>query len=258
MAILFMSILTVAVLGYWVLSATRQWNNSPEQRAATNAQSGIYDTPDAPLPFGYKTAWFALKTTDTEAVIHALDLSYVQKSSWQYGLNTLQEADGHLVMFVAPPVEGWTLVPHTVELGASDEEGLETLIQSLKALSTLFGEAHHYGSHRLVDYTSWLVAKNGNLTRAVSYVGDDGYLANTGPVTDIETTLGLGYLSEESLAGLEGLDFLSDDPGQPRAPEETDVVALAGAWSVNPLTLGDIDLPPSVGTLGVLNRPPRR
>lgn len=58
----------------------------------------VTDQSDTPRPFGYKTAWFAVKTSDTNAVISALNLRHVETSSWEYGEMTLNDCDRFIVM----------------------------------------------------------------------------------------------------------------------------------------------------------------
>jgi len=57
------------------------------------------------VPFGPRTAWLALDTTDTEAVATALGLREVQAATWAEGIDAASRAS----VFVTPPLGDWTL-----------------------------------------------------------------------------------------------------------------------------------------------------
>lgn len=176
---------------------------------------------------------------------------------------------------MTPPVQGWTLIQHTLNLGADSPESIEFLVEHLERLSQKFGEAHHYSSYRVVNYASWFVARNGTLERGLSYSDDTGFIANMGRVMTAEKKLGFAYLDGQSINALETLDLWEEDTSethsenrsdeesdnefndrrQYRLPQEEDPLALATAWSENPMTLGVLGQPASVGTLGVLKGP---
>jgi hypothetical protein len=59
---------------------------------------------DLPLPFGYKTGWLALKTSDLAAVIRQLDLTQVRQATWQQGLaETRAYPPAGTPVFICPP-----------------------------------------------------------------------------------------------------------------------------------------------------------
>src|SRR2546423_903267 len=62
--------------------------------------------PDQPVPFGYKCAWYALRTSDVDAVVTALNLKGVAASTWAKGI-VAAYADK---VFVTPPLGEWVLV----------------------------------------------------------------------------------------------------------------------------------------------------
>jgi hypothetical protein len=57
---------------------------------------------DSPVPFGYKCAWLAIRTENSQAVVHALGLQNVRKSGWQSGIDAAYSGD----VFVTPPIKG--------------------------------------------------------------------------------------------------------------------------------------------------------
>src|SRR5262245_27061252 len=42
--------------------------------------------PDGPVPFGYKCAWLAIRTDDSEFVVQVLEMRYPRKSNWHEGI----------------------------------------------------------------------------------------------------------------------------------------------------------------------------
>ena len=61
--------------------------------------------PDKPVSFGYKCAWYAMRTNDTDAVVAALRLDGVVASTWKEGVKAAYAGR----VFVTPPLGGWTL-----------------------------------------------------------------------------------------------------------------------------------------------------
>ncbi|MEW9889429.1 MAG: hypothetical protein AB2989_04660 [Candidatus Symbiodolus clandestinus] len=70
----------------------------------------ISHTPDIPQSFGYKTAWMAIKTVDTNSVIKALeDLNFSnrQVANWDTGLQAAYSHNKkyqHEHLFISPPL----------------------------------------------------------------------------------------------------------------------------------------------------------
>ncbi|QHW34898.1 hypothetical protein GZH47_03280 [Paenibacillus rhizovicinus] len=169
-----------------------------------------------PVPFGYKSQWFAVRTIDTEAVANCLQLKRLQPANWQTGM---AGADAGYY-FVSPPIHGWTLVvnPYMPDLSSAEEPGP---LQMLERLSLSFGEAGYFGSHRVVEYHAWVLAKQGEIIRGFAYVGERG-----------ETILDQGGLSSaEREANLAFTDLEADEPV---LPGEEDVQLMAKLWSVDP------------------------
>jgi hypothetical protein len=75
--------------------------------------------------------------------------------------------------------------------GRRDRQSIESLEKQLADLSSTFGEAHAYATHRVIEYHHWMLARNGILLRSFAYLGETGeVLSNTGPVTVTELKLG--------------------------------------------------------------------
>ena len=103
-----------------------------------------------PQPFGYKTAWFAVRSDDMNAVAKAVELQQSQQVNWQYGIWHAYEYNDYQI-FVTPPVQGWVLavgMPIVWEIDSHAEE-------RLARLSKQFGEAQLFGSVRTSDAYLW-------------------------------------------------------------------------------------------------------
>ena len=188
-------------------------------------------TPDTPMPFGYKMAWYAVKSTNSQVVADALKLKSQHPANWKDGF---KEAYDGKDVFVSPPVSGWVFVvgfPIFPDLKPVPEE---KCLARLKDLSQQFGEAQLFATHRGVSSHAWAKAVGGNLLRAFGYNGDEGRdVWGVGQQTKEEADLGLKYP-----AGKE--------------PDEEDVMRLAGRWSLNPQNNGKLQVSPTLGIIGKL------
>jgi hypothetical protein len=183
--------------------------------------------PDKPISFGYKCAWYAMRTNDIEAAVLAMGLAGTVESSWAHGV----EAAHSDKVFVTPPLGGWILA-----LGRTlfhvDTTHAESVVPMLTKLSSVFGEAQYFATHRVVEAHCWALARVGKLIRAYAYVGDQGEITwDEGQPTEAELALGEG-----------ALEF----PG----PNESQLMQIAEAWSINPSELESTFNQPSLGRLG--------
>jgi hypothetical protein len=232
-------------------------------------------TPDKPQGFGFKVLWFALKAFGPAAVVDALELGEATPANWESGLAAVyaREANNAWV-FVSPPVGGWvlavsSLLPYPTTQSHDDAGRRFDVLFS--RLMKRFDDVQFYGSHRVSDFVTWARALNGKPIRIFAY-GDGEVLANVGEQTLEEAKLGLANLTglspadagdevfrlaeqqraeEEALvaAGLSGREArarVRQNSGS-AFPDETDVVELAGLWSIDPSRLSEQDHPHSLG-----------
>ena len=220
--------------------------------------------PDEPQSFGFKINWLAVRTEDGRAVADALALTSVKQANWRAGLAGaagVRRAGGPVLVFVAPPIDGWTLViggalPYPNDVGGS---AAATRIgrqfrQTLLALAGRFDDVQFFGSHRVMDFAAWAKAKDGAVLRVFSWVGADGVvLANEGPQTVEERRLRLLDLSgRDPLAAADHIFERLEDEDEKAAPDEEDVLRLAGHWSLDPSVLEERGLPTGLGLVGQL------
>jgi hypothetical protein len=111
------------------------------------------DAPDLPVPFGPKTAWLALSTTDTEAVAAALDLREARATTWAEGIAAAYQSS----VFVTPPLADWTLAVGTVLFPPDRADAFVRPL--LERLSRQFGDVQYFCTHRDVGLHVWARAR---------------------------------------------------------------------------------------------------
>ena len=218
---------------------------------------GAAAKPDSPAPFAYKTSWFAIPTDDTRMVADALGLTETIPANWAAGLGYAEPPyagelnAASIRTFIAPPVEGWTLVETRLGFSADAPDAIARLEDVLVRLSLEFGECQAFGSYRVVDYVAWYRAVSGVIERGFSYA-DGRLLVNRGAVTTGESAIGLPDITDMDEDALHSMMWPDDETETPGFALREDLPAhLAGEWSINPLTLDQIDAEPGVGLLGL-------
>lgn len=239
------------------------------------------EVPDSPDSFSYNMSWFAIRSQDFDAVAHAFDLIDVKRANWRSGLAAARFHRRSFV-FVSPSVSGWVLavgcgLPYPVD----DERYPERLTIGVRfdalmqTLMTQFPEVGFFGTDRRCDFNCWVHASGGAIQRAFC-LADGGVLTNRGPQSAAEQKLQLVDLGERTpeeasnylfecmeTAGdaEEALVVAGEDregarkkvrqtQGDPMIDEDH-TLAMAAAWTIDPMTLSDID-ETSVGLVGVL------
>ena len=182
--------------------------------------------PDGPLPFGYKTAWLAVRCEEPEWVIAALRPRTRQPANWTTGLAAAygDRAD----VFVSPALDGFVLVV-----------GLESP-KLPDGFPWNFFEVQFFGSHRVADYFHWRRWLNGLCVREFCWDGGE-VETETGDPTPEELALGFDQFPHPG-------GNWSDDQ---RFPDEESLLDIAAAWGVDP-RFEKTAYPPSTGWLCTL------
>jgi hypothetical protein len=202
--------------------------------------------PDSPVSFGYKCIWMAVKTNDKDRVARLLGIENVMACNWKFGIQKAYQDE----VFISPAEGEWTLV---VGFGLADfkaESELDEAVgfkRKINAVSTVFGEAQLFVTHRITDYHCWARSINGVTTRYYSYIGErlENILIEGDP-TPVESKLNLantfsGEAKNENYFERTDISF----------PDEELVMKVAEAWSVNPTRLeGRPDIAPGLGLVG--------
>ncbi len=215
----------------------------PDDGEAGTVRGGGDDSAAAgtgPVGFGYKSAWLAIRTEDTEAAAEALGVIDAHAASWAEGIDGAYGAEqGREPVFLAPVVDGWTLAV----LGGSklfEDDGLGGGALDLAPWSRRFGEVQKFATHRVVEYQEWQRWVNGSPVRRYCWIGESG---------EIRFDEGEPVSAEGNL--LRAADLDGDWDAFDLADEET-VMAVAAEWSINPTTLDERDDLPLRGLLGFL------
>ncbi|HYZ86838.1 MAG TPA: hypothetical protein VE621_20650 [Bryobacteraceae bacterium] len=203
--------------------------------------------PTPPEPFGFKTGWIAVRTSDLKAVTESLPIRSHTAANWPDGLAAAYKGGA---IFITPPVNGWICVLGDWPMGIGRRRSISSVSvpsgitrQSVEAvskivadLSSRFGEAHGYAKHRVVEYHHWILAKQGRVVRCFAYLGETGeILCQSGSVTEVEKSLRYASLTSDEWV-----------------PDEQDVMVVASGWSFDPTTLSAASSPAATGIIARL------
>lgn len=211
-------------------------------------------------PFGYKMAWMAIPTRDSNTVISALSLEDPVKVSWSEGVNAAylknsicgnacRFAMGYGCMhrvFVCPAIGDWTLVLSFdlfghVKTAADAQEIAEYMIR----LSKTLGEVQYFGTSRTADWHQWLLARNGALVRSFGFCPEwTEPFWNSGQPTSAEKFDFESFMERR-------YDFDS------WSPDESSVMEVAHGWSIDPTQLDEQTETKSNGYACIIGRDPR-
>lgn len=231
LATTFLAVTVVAVVTMWL---------SPRM----GKKRVLYELePDRPHAFGYEMSWIAVLTTDTEAVLDALELEDETASNWNNGIGTVYDHWlGPDRVFVSPPVDGWTFIvsvalPHPVGPGYVDK-----CTPLLVRLARSFVDVQYFFSYPALDFFSWVRFREGRLVRAFAST-DQGLVWSKGPPSRAEQALGL------RLFQFRGIKGRFDDAGSEilMSPTQEQVMQVARSWSRDPTTLRASDGGPALG-----------
>jgi hypothetical protein len=199
------------------------------------------EIPDTPISFCYKTAWIAIKGTDTENVIKILRLQNAKKANWVTGFAAAYESRNGWT-FVAPPIKGWLFIVNSqFDIFSTHPEQTECY-KFISGIAKKFPELYFFSSHRVSEYHCWMYIKNGSLERIFCY-GDGEILCEKGEMTKEEIMCGLNF---EKLRNNEWDDDME-------LPNEESVHAISSAWTIDTLALKNMNLEKSVGIVGIID-----
>ena len=233
----------ICLLGYLLTVGVTK----PESTPTTNPN------PSVEVAFGYKSAWFAIPSKDTQLVFEAFGLTGQKTASWSDGIEFAYSDNADLKnspTFVTPPVEGWSFVITGLRYSADTPDRILDLHERLKSLSKKFGEAHYYGSYRVVGYVSWYKAQTGQITRGFSF-SDATLFENTGATTDAELEIGLFDMTGMDEDALWDNLSASEETGESVLFDESAPMLIAERWSVAQPTPGEMSTN-ATGLIGTL------
>jgi hypothetical protein len=209
-------------------------------------------TPDYPASFGRKCSWLAIRSDNPQAVIAALNLRDVQVSGWNAGIDAAYKG----LCFVSPPVQQWILAvsTHLPDPGDERHEDLCTLF--LLKLAQQFPDVQFFATHRGVSYCAWARLVDGQIVRQFAWV-EGSRRWNVGAETPQEIALGLQFQDSSEIEWPEDEDEADELAETIPTPGEDDVLRLAGAWSIDPSSLAEQNLPAGLGYVGRMLETPQ-
>ena len=127
------------------------------------------------------SSWLAIRSRDIVAVQSALGLRNAAPCSWAEGLVAARK------LFIAPPVNGWTLVFGSGLPDPGDD--VDVAFRFLRELSHKLGQVQFFQAEALLQHHAWVLAESGRIVRAYAWAGATVW--NQGVKTTAETVLGV-------------------------------------------------------------------
>lgn len=171
--------------------------------------------------FGGKQAWLAVRDTSPLIVLEALGLRDLGDVPWRTGIDLAHLNDDRVA--ATPPLPGardttWCLAVGRYLLLPGSHVDVIELSGKLQT------EVQFFATHRVTELHRWQRAADGELIRSFGYVGQTGEVTSWSGDPD----------PAEREAGLPG----QFDDDATVLVSERDVLTVAGAWSIDPTTLG--------------------
>jgi hypothetical protein len=174
--------------------------------------------------FGTPSRWLAVECSDSILVQAALGLKDTKPCSWDDGVYS--DKAGQL--FLAPPIDGWTLVFGPGLTSLADDP--DRCFHFLRKISDELGTAQFFSTNPIVNHHCWALADEGDILRGYSWAGETVW--NQGPITSAERDLGLVCFEYGQGSALD--DSIEAHPALSNAER---VHSLAGKWSLDPTAI---------------------
>ncbi|WP_059007085.1 HEAT repeat domain-containing protein [Streptomyces specialis] len=227
-------------------------------RAALRRLISVKARDEIPEPMHTCGSWFAVPTTDQEAVLDAFGLSGAVPVTMRLGASAwchdLHAGNGPRArhgtcsrVYVSPALDGWTLVFGTPSGDAHADDGRSRgarVRSRCAALSRRFGAAHWYGMRCGDDWTAWCLGEGGEVVRFYDVAEPESEVGGEHPA---EARCVPHYRSGFPRRALEDLDaadaeaFLAcfEEIGRELwLPGQRTAVEVAGQASVDPASIG--------------------
>ena len=208
-AVILLQVALIGVCLWWlncwrIRGTARRGRNPPRPpRPAPCLDSA----PDAPVPFGRRDSWLAVRCEDPERVLAALAPGSRTAANWAAGGAACKGEDDRY--FVSPCLDGFVLVKGDLPPGC------------LKALAPHFPEVQEFFCYQAAGCCHWAKYADGQCVREYQCIDGDVQL-DRGDWTPEELALGFARFPRRGQAEVQDL------------PGEEDVLDLAAAWGVDP------------------------
>lgn len=182
------------------------------------------------LAFTPPKSWIAVRSTHAQDIETALGLKNLTRCQWDAEYCSL--ADSEREMFIAPPIDGWTLL-----FGAGLNrfgEDPSLAFHYFRQLSQKLGTVQFFHSNPAVMNHTWLHASEGEIQRAYCWNGQASW--NQGPLTRGEKELNM-RLYDYGCAPEPTTQYIYNSAQDNLTLNLDKIFMLAGFWSINPLTV---------------------
>lgn len=224
----------------WIgfIDSARRHMSEPCGRIRVRGWEGIA------VGIGYKTSWLAVPGGDNEQVADALGLLSRVTMDWESGT----EAAYRRGVFVASPVDGWTLAHGRIHLTVGVVDNGPSLLSWLRSLGLRLGDFQYFHTDRIGEYHVWARVEAGQVVRVYGYNSSDSDSPlRIGEPTKIERQLDVGIRGVEE--GMKSWSESDWDDWFADMPKERHVMAIAKDWGICPLEIPDAP-PAGVGIYG--------
>lgn len=192
------------------------------------------------VSFGYKMTWLAVRVSEPERVLDPLGIEQGRPVSWEEGIESIHSGS-HLEapsVFVTPELDGWVLVASSAYFDVVSDAEPDRLSRFVgDTAAQLHTEVQLFATHRVVEGHAWAMGDARGIRRAYFYLGEvDECLLDVGEKTRAE----------------EALKCFA--PGSTTVPDESTVMQVARAWSVDPTELAERFPQVAPGYLGTIAR----
>lgn len=177
--------------------------------------------------------WLAIRSRDSAAIQTALGIHNPAPCSWAEGLSATPK------LFIAPPVNGWTLVFGSALPDPGDD--VDATFRFLRELSRKLGQVQFFQADPLLQHHAWVLTESGRIVRAYAWAGATVW--NQGVKTDAEIALGVkcfGYAETPVLDDWSAADFI--------VANVLKVPQIARRWSLDP---AEVDFRALTNTPGI-------
>jgi len=187
---------------------------APDRTGRVSPRGSSLMVVSTPIPFGFKSAWFAVRSDNPALIAATIELQGGIPALWD-ALVPTAPVDR---VFISPAVEGWVFLLGDILPAAGGPRWIGLLHQ----LSSHSGEAQYFATHRVSDYQAWGRARDGVVTRGFASAG-------------LAVLYDVGVVSPEEVRVRERHPTI----------DESFVMELAARWSLDP---SQLDAYTSVGT----------
>jgi hypothetical protein len=194
----------------------------------------IQNTPDKPIPFGWKNTWMVIKEQPIEKIVKIINLTNSKACNWASGIDPWPH------VFISPSIKGWMFIIGQPFIIKDQEKPGDSIREFIEKISKELGVVHYFFTYRVTETHCWSRAENGVLLRGYIFSGEEGTTLWDEGEKVIETELGWKLFNENS----------ENNSKDAITPTEENVMAVARRWCITPSDLKPEDSEANLGIIG--------